>query len=761
MPTGLFSKYKEYIILALLLFVYGILQWRYINIDFWNDEIFTLKNFVFTSLNNTVSDYPVPNNHVFFNLLSNIYLKLIGIDNMSDLMDLPYKLRLLPLLFSVLTIIFVFKTAKEFFNNSIAFLSVIILITTIPYINFALQIRGYGLSTLFVSVITYYVFKYLHKKNFISLVIISLSSALIIYTIPSNVFFIASIIAVLSICLVILWFSKKSKNEKQTFQIKQVFYILIALTAGSLLSLALYAPIFSNVFMNSYVDNYTISQHNQLTYFLPDVFLSFTTQRWVLVGFFVMGMVFNFKEYKARGFFMLFLIFTLFLPFLFTYIRDDNPPVRVFEFIVPLFCLFISVGIFSFWNLLVRLKKFEWVFLLSVLIYSTSVFAMETKKIDNKLLECIKTGEKMQDLYYQYYLSHYHPFKDLKYFKENYYTDTTILVLMGSEPHDLPDYLDKFNIRTRSAKKLDTLLARNESLFVISNFPGKLEGYSDYNIQPVNKEFSYYNIYRFKKNKEFYNKVSPIIEALNLKYKDSVRYVFNISNAYQVNEIKNISKTLIINSNYQKKAGEIISFVNEKPYLCYFQTNNASIPNIDNLYNIIFDERAKVISYVKNSTFSYKIVASGRKETGSQCYFNDYEKEYPNWTKSYSLDNTFAFSGNRSEKLDSKNVYSSTFSALFQDLNKKGKVAFEISGKLKFRKDKSAMLVMEVQRNKTNYSWQGIDLNDYYTGKTDWEKIIATIVPDKELQKDDVIKIYIWNNQNNTLWIDDFKVEIK
>src|ERR1039458_3746805 len=154
---------KENSTLFILLLVYSILQLKNINLDFWNDEVYTLKNFVFVPFHKIITDYHVPNNHVFFSIITKFYLKIIGINSLYDLMDRPWSLRLLMLLISYFTILLTYLLSRNIYGKDIAFLCIVILITTIPYFNFCLQIRGYMLSTFLFVFLLYSVWIYLHS----------------------------------------------------------------------------------------------------------------------------------------------------------------------------------------------------------------------------------------------------------------------------------------------------------------------------------------------------------------------------------------------------------------------------------------------------------------------------------------------------------------------------------------------------------------------------------------------------------------------
>ncbi|HFB99307.1 MAG TPA: hypothetical protein ENJ53_00745, partial [Phaeodactylibacter sp.] len=108
--TTFFQNFNalEKIILLFLFIVFCWFQKEHFFLDFWNDEIYTLKHFVFVPLSTTLSDYHVPNNHIFFNFLNNIYLKVCGVDNLYDLMDNPPLIRILPFLYSVGTLFYAY-----------------------------------------------------------------------------------------------------------------------------------------------------------------------------------------------------------------------------------------------------------------------------------------------------------------------------------------------------------------------------------------------------------------------------------------------------------------------------------------------------------------------------------------------------------------------------------------------------------------------------------------------------------------------------
>ena len=114
----LLKKQKEEVLLLVLLSMYVFLVWDRIFQDFWSDEIYTLKHFVFVPIVTTLNDYHVPNNHVLFSLLLNVYAKVVGLQHMADVFLQPQKVRVIPLAFSVGTIFTVFKIGQLLSNKT-------------------------------------------------------------------------------------------------------------------------------------------------------------------------------------------------------------------------------------------------------------------------------------------------------------------------------------------------------------------------------------------------------------------------------------------------------------------------------------------------------------------------------------------------------------------------------------------------------------------------------------------------------------------
>lgn len=164
----------------------------YLNLDLWYDELVTFDLFVFVPTEKVVTDYLIPNNHIFANLINHFYVHVFALEEF-DLLENPRKVRILFFFYAMIAIIYVCLIGKRFFGNLAGTISVLILITTVPFLNFTLQIRRYSMSMSLVGMLIYHSFLYSQRGTWMNGMIVFLSAALAFYSIPSNIYIVFSI----------------------------------------------------------------------------------------------------------------------------------------------------------------------------------------------------------------------------------------------------------------------------------------------------------------------------------------------------------------------------------------------------------------------------------------------------------------------------------------------------------------------------------------------------------------------------------------
>lgn len=490
--NNLSSKAME-IFFFIILFI-----WLYSDrlfLDFWNDELYTLKNFVFTQVSITLTDYHAPNNHVFLNLLNNIYLKIIGVDSLYELMENPFLMRALPLLYFLILLFFIYKLSLEFFNKRTAQLSLLLLFTSIPYYHFAFQIRGYGLSALFLVLIVYYGLRFLKSGKKTLLFLIAILTAFTFYTVLSNLYPLIGLLCFLY--AKILWENKeKSSNLLNTFyQLPKnaLFQLALSIKIGLLIGLFFYLPIFEEVFFNSVVQTKTNHPFLRLGYNSVYLLQGLISGRWIIAILAIIGYMKNFNNHRNWGCFFGLIFFMTFIPILLSFLRWDRSPIRVFVVMIPLLTILFGIGLDLFWELIrERLVEYKFYFL-GLSIIALVNFQMEKSKIMHQIELDIQNNGRSQDLYYQYYSYHYQPLTDIKYFYENIYDRKYPVFIKGCEPHGIKHYLEKYNIKYYFFEDFDSIKIE-EKAFIITNHPYHLDSLSEFKITNLSKRNSYHNI---------------------------------------------------------------------------------------------------------------------------------------------------------------------------------------------------------------------------------------------------------------------------
>ncbi len=489
-------KIKEFIwnnLIWLLLLVFCIIQLKFIHLDLWNDEIYTFKYFILRPYSTIITDYHAPNNHVLMNLFYKAYISLLNINNLTAVLESPGKLRLLQLIFSLLTILYFYKAASSYFNQNVALLSALVLITTIPYCNFSLQIRGYNLSAMFFMMIFYYLKKYIDNPRILYFIAIAILSACMMYTMPSNIYYIISFL--LFPC--ILFTLRKSKISLfPHYKISVLASVFFVFVTGILLSFIFYYPVFDKVFSNSYVQYSPFSMIN-LKLFPFRVTRSFNSGRDIL---FVAAFLISATAIKkVIPFFQsLILLGCLYVvPFLLSFILGNSTPIRVFVILSPVYALIVGFVLFIVWEMIAKYKiKQEMFFgLLSILFLSNLYY--QYKKVDQKLLSIIETtGNQSMTLVHNYFLAHFQPRKEIRQIQANTSFNQLPILIIGCEPHDMPHYLEAAHRDYYPDKTpLNSLMNIKDSILVTTSNPGSLIKNSLYHIKRISTENSYHTFF--------------------------------------------------------------------------------------------------------------------------------------------------------------------------------------------------------------------------------------------------------------------------
>lgn len=440
-------KMKRHYWLYFIYLLHVILLYRYLHLDFWNDEIYSFKEFSLVPLSKTISDYHSTNNHIFFNIISSCYTSLLGVNSLRQVFETPWLIRLLPLFFSFVTITYCYKLCEEYILEKSGFIACLVLITCIPYHNFALQMRGYGLSIMFLTLLLYNTFKYYHKKKSIQLVIIVLVSFMLFYTITINLLVIISI----SVVLLLLVLYKWKKSIPYHIEVK----IIASLMIGVLIAFLGYIPLFKAVFVENFVESSDAFFPFNIRV-INVVLLSFISKQYMVLvvaggGVFLL---LKHRENKLVAILSLGLVISL-LPFLLamllTIIMHQNVFERVFVNLVVLYAIILGVLItYS----LQYVKRYIVALQYGIAVILLLTFYYQKERISTYLLDEKVRG---QGLYFNYYQAHFQPKKDLENFIEK--EGVNSIILKDAEPHGFNIYLEEYGVPFQRIAETDSIVS--------------------------------------------------------------------------------------------------------------------------------------------------------------------------------------------------------------------------------------------------------------------------------------------------------------
>jgi len=241
---------------AVLVFLFAMLNWW-----FWQskalyatDEVFSALNFADKPLFQTISHYPLPNNHIFYNVINHWFKYVTE--------DLVFSGRLLSGIFIAIMMVNIYTFSMAFMKSKFTRLLIILLLLTVfPIMGFATQARGYSLHMLlgWIAFAQLYYYSRTHEaKNMIFYIA---ANALGMWTMPSYLYLWAGL--TFGFCF------KMINNGKIDYGfVPGTFQILI-------LVLILYLPAVSFSGWASILDNkYVASGQESIMTFLKSAFTS-------------------------------------------------------------------------------------------------------------------------------------------------------------------------------------------------------------------------------------------------------------------------------------------------------------------------------------------------------------------------------------------------------------------------------------------------------------------------------------------------------
>jgi len=235
------KKTDGYLLAALTLLAAG-LRALYIMRSMSHDEAYTVVAFASRPIGIILSDYSLPNNHIFHSLLVHFSYVLFGMQ--------PWAVRLPVLLAGTLVAPAGYLLARLLYDRHTALISAALLACAPFLINLSTDARGYILICLFTLLTLALGFHLMHKRCPASWVLLVVLSALGFYTTPVMLY-------PTGVLFTWLLFSTLAGETRPAYgpALQFIKYLLAAGFATGLLSAILYTPVFLTSGVQSVVAN--------------------------------------------------------------------------------------------------------------------------------------------------------------------------------------------------------------------------------------------------------------------------------------------------------------------------------------------------------------------------------------------------------------------------------------------------------------------------------------------------------------------------
>lgn len=492
--TKLIHKYSDYLIPIGLAGLFLYLLKPLYGVDFWYDEVMSLEEFILVPFKKTVTDYSAPNNHIFFSLLMNAWCKLWGITNFAQAAQNVFIIRLLPAIIIALTIVLVYATTKRLANGYGGLVAAFALISILPFYNYGVQVRGYGLSITLIALLAYLLTLYYQSPRAVWGILVSIITALLLYTIPSNLYPVLALLVILGVCAVSKFFKSNFKDAIKSTPALAGMWVF----AGVVIAIGLYLPVIKQVINNDYVKTEGLFRF-EIWGEAIGIFQSFFRPYYILPILIITGLIVGLIK-KAKLLIWWILMVVCVLPFAISFVRGDHPFDRTFMYIVPFLAVWAGVSntiLYENWIKRTVLKSGFGILLLILIGFG---FNDGRKQIITKLANDVKNEKRDYSIYYNNILSPYHTYKNLQLLKQ-INTDSLPVFLHEVDKYAMHGYLPTLGINwepnTEKIKEVN-------KYYIVTAFPTAaankyMEYDSAFTYTRLNPEMDFVNIIEAKR----------------------------------------------------------------------------------------------------------------------------------------------------------------------------------------------------------------------------------------------------------------------
>ena len=409
-----FGDRKYLLLLIILIFAAIINRALFLSQPMEHDEAYTFIVFASKPLRQAISDYHLPNNHVFHTVLVHISTRLLG--------EAPWAIRLPAYLAGILMVPASFLLGSMFFNAHVGLLASSFVVFSPLLVDYSVNARGYTILSLVSLSIFILAFVIYSNKNTAAWLLVVILSSLGFYTIPTMLY-------PFGMMLTWLFLSEMTRKSSRSKIVAIIINLSIACLFVLAITAVLYTPIFRKSGINSVIGNNIVSPLGW-DLFIESLFGRFINawNAWnadipaVISGLLFIGFLISIiihskiSRFRVQMPIALLVWLVIALP-----IQRVAPPWRIWLFLLPIYFIYASAGLISVLGKLTDLpwlKKFKYgVLTLICLAFALFSLTQMSRKYVDEIHNQIGSVEQVA-----------------LYLRDNLIKDTNVVVV--TSPHD-------------------------------------------------------------------------------------------------------------------------------------------------------------------------------------------------------------------------------------------------------------------------------------------------------------------------------------
>lgn len=329
---------EEWFILLAITLLAAATRWVYLYKPFLHDEAYTYVGFASRSLRAVVTDYSLPNNHVFHTILVFFSTQMLGVE--------PWAVRLPSYLCGILCVPAAYALARKLYNPRIALLAAACVAASPDLATKSADARGYMLMALLTLLIFWLGTFVLYKTNRLAWLLIAVLSALGFYDVPTMFYPFSALLFWLFVSALVGEF-----DRQRSTRFRLTLNICLTGITTILLTLLLYAPILIGSGPASLIGNRFVAP------MAWDDFIAIIPVHWgetwgawsasipLAAGIFGLGLLlsllFNHTLTRRRVPLMLLVPLTIAAAVI---VQRANPWARLWTFLLPLVLIWVCAG---------------------------------------------------------------------------------------------------------------------------------------------------------------------------------------------------------------------------------------------------------------------------------------------------------------------------------------------------------------------------------------------------------------------------------